>query len=227
MILAFDTSAAHCAAALLSGERIVAEAHEEMTRGQGERLIGLLEEVLAAGGATWPDLDRIGVGTGPGNFTGIRIAVSAARGLALGLERPAIGVSNFEITHAALARPGERRHLVVLPARAGSFIQEFSDGRPTGAPALWTAGATLPALADPAGTVVIGDGGDLVAQALCEQLAPPAQVRPGSVAPSQVAPRIATMAARRDPRDCPRPTPLYARAPDAAPSRHAAPRLLS
>ncbi|MFV2034860.1 MAG: tRNA (adenosine(37)-N6)-threonylcarbamoyltransferase complex dimerization subunit type 1 TsaB, partial [Halocynthiibacter sp.] len=56
LTLGFDTSAAHCAAALLSGDRVLAEAQESMHKGQAERLMGLLEEVLAAGGAKWQDL---------------------------------------------------------------------------------------------------------------------------------------------------------------------------
>lgn len=97
MILAFDTSSAHVAACLLEGERVLTRV-EEMARGQAERLMPLLEELLAEGGASWADLTRIGVGIGPGNFTGIRISVSAARGLALGLGIPAVGVSLFQTT---------------------------------------------------------------------------------------------------------------------------------
>ena len=89
-ILAFDTSAAHCAAALLCAGKIEVRV-DEMARGQAEHLMPMLEEVLAAQGLTWADLDAIGVGTGPGNFTGIRISVAAARGLALGLGIPAVG----------------------------------------------------------------------------------------------------------------------------------------
>ncbi|MBY6067606.1 tRNA (adenosine(37)-N6)-threonylcarbamoyltransferase complex dimerization subunit type 1 TsaB [Leisingera aquaemixtae] len=96
LVLGFDTSAAHCAAALLRGDAVLASRLEEMSRGQAERLVPLLEEVLAEGGAAWAGLDAIGVGIGPGNFTGIRIAVSAARGLALGLEVPVVGVDGFE-----------------------------------------------------------------------------------------------------------------------------------
>ena len=95
-VLGFDTSAAHCAAALLSGDRIVAQTAEEMGRGQAERLFPLLEDLLAGAGIGWRDLGRIGVGIGPGNFTGIRISVAAARGLALSLDIPAIGVSSFD-----------------------------------------------------------------------------------------------------------------------------------
>ena len=109
-VLAFDTSAAHCAAALLSGDRILASTCEAMSRGQAERLMPLLEELLTSAGLTWQDLSRIGVGIGPGNFTGIRISVSAARGLALGLGIPAIGVSTFE----ALQSEGET--ILAVPA---------------------------------------------------------------------------------------------------------------
>ncbi|WP_424979741.1 tRNA (adenosine(37)-N6)-threonylcarbamoyltransferase complex dimerization subunit type 1 TsaB [Leisingera sp. S232] len=105
LVLGFDTSAAHCAAALLRGDAVLASRLEEMSRGQAERLMPLLEEVLAEGSATWADLDAIGVGIGPGNFTGIRIAVSAARGLALGLEVPAVGVDGFEARTAEGSLP--------------------------------------------------------------------------------------------------------------------------
>jgi tRNA threonylcarbamoyl adenosine modification protein YeaZ len=96
LTLGFDTSAAHCAAALLRGDRVLVSHSEEMARGQAERLMPLLQEVLAKAGVTWRDLTRIGVGIGPGNFTGIRISVAAARGLALSLDIPTIGISTLE-----------------------------------------------------------------------------------------------------------------------------------
>ncbi|MGJ8609613.1 MAG: tRNA (adenosine(37)-N6)-threonylcarbamoyltransferase complex dimerization subunit type 1 TsaB [Octadecabacter sp.] len=97
VILAFDTSGPYCAAALLKAGTVTTRI-EDMARGQGERLMVLLEDVLAETDTQWADLGAIGVGTGPGNFTGIRISVSAARGLALGLGVPAIGVSTFDTT---------------------------------------------------------------------------------------------------------------------------------
>ncbi len=100
LVLGFDTSAAHCAAALLRGDEVLTTRLEEMTRGQAERLMPLLQEVLSEADASWEDLDALGVGIGPGNFTGIRIAVSAARGLALGLDIPAVGVNGFEAREA-------------------------------------------------------------------------------------------------------------------------------
>ena len=116
VILAFDTSAAHCAAAVLCGQEIVAARIEEMARGQADRLMPLLEEVLAEVSITWQDLNAIGVGIGPGNFTGIRISVAAARGLGLGLGIPVVGVDGFESRSAPgvlPAVPAPRDHVYV------------------------------------------------------------------------------------------------------------------
>ena len=122
LILAFDTSVAHCAAALLWGDRVLVQRDEPMAKGQAERLFPLLEEVLAEAGKTWANLSAIGVGTGPGNFTGIRISVSAARGLALSLGIPAVGVSSFE----ALAINAPRPVLSLVDARRDQvFAQEL------------------------------------------------------------------------------------------------------
>ncbi|WP_323009157.1 tRNA (adenosine(37)-N6)-threonylcarbamoyltransferase complex dimerization subunit type 1 TsaB [Paracoccus sp. (in: a-proteobacteria)] len=126
--LGFDTSAAHCAAALLQGDRVLVQRHEEMARGQAERLFPLLEEVLAEAGAGWRDLSVLGCGIGPGNFTGIRISVAAARGLALSLGIPAVGVSATEAAAYGLPRPCR----VAIPARHGEVIwQDFGTGTAT------------------------------------------------------------------------------------------------
>ncbi len=124
-ILAFDTSAAHCAAAVLSGGRIVAEACEPMDTGQAERLLPLCEALLAEAGLAWRDVAAIAVGTGPGNFTGVRIAVAAARGLALGLGIPAIGVTRLQ----ALAHGHDLPVTAVADARRGEvYVQLLPDG---------------------------------------------------------------------------------------------------
>ncbi len=126
LVLSFDTSAAHVAAALLCGEEIVARKVEEMKRGQAERLMPLLEEVVSDGGKSFADLDAIGVGVGPGNFTGIRISVSAARGLALGLGIPAVGVNSFDAIEAGLDHPA----VPVVPGPRGQGYLSPKDGVP-------------------------------------------------------------------------------------------------
>lgn len=148
LILAFDTSAAHCAAVLVSGDRVLAGRDEPMARGQAERLLPLLEELLAEAGVSWTALGRIAVVTGPGNFTGLRLAVSAARGLALGLGIPVVGVSVFE----ALAgeQPGEVT--INLRDKRGALRQSFRDGKPLG-------GAEIVPADD---TPATGDRADLV-----------------------------------------------------------------
>ena len=67
-----------------------------MDRGHAEALFPMIEAVLAAAGASYSDLSKVGICTGPGSFTGIRAGVAAARGLALGLNIPAISVNRVE-----------------------------------------------------------------------------------------------------------------------------------
>ena len=112
LILAFDTSGAYCAVALIHGDTVLHKVNENMVQGQAERLMGLLIETLATESANWQDLSALAVGVGPGNFTGIRIGISAARGLALGLSIPAYGVNGF-IVRETLAKNGTT---VAIPA---------------------------------------------------------------------------------------------------------------
>ncbi|TDL81928.1 tRNA (adenosine(37)-N6)-threonylcarbamoyltransferase complex dimerization subunit type 1 TsaB [Palleronia sediminis] len=200
--LGFDTSAAHCAAALLSGERIVAHRHEDMTRGQAERLMVLLGELLQEAGAEWADLDRIAVGVGPGNFTGIRISVAAARGLSMGLGIPAVGVSTLDALGLGCARPC----VTSVDARGGKLYLAAEGGAPEMA-----ALDALPPLPD--GARVIGFEAARLAAACGGRPAEPAM---------PLAEAIARIGAAADP-GAARPAPLYIRAPDAAPARPAPP----
>lgn len=81
----------------MNGE-ITACRADDMARGQAEAIMDIIVDVLTTSDVTLQDVSRIGVGTGPGNFTGIRISVSAARGFALSLGIPAIGVNGFDAT---------------------------------------------------------------------------------------------------------------------------------
>jgi tRNA threonylcarbamoyladenosine biosynthesis protein TsaB len=119
-ILAFDTSAAHCAAVLLHAGQVAALQAVPMATGQAEALLPLLSCMLEEAGISFEQLDAMAVGTGPGNFTGVRIAVAAARGLALAFERPSIGVTTFEALADGLPRPCT----VALPAPRGMIHRQ-------------------------------------------------------------------------------------------------------
>ncbi len=222
-VLGFDTSAAHCAAGLFLDGRRAGARCEAMQRGQAERLIPMLEEVLAENGLAWRDLAAIGVGIGPGNFTGIRISVSAARGLALGLGIPAIGVSNFELL--AEGQPVEGL-LISLPApRGASYVQHFKNGAPTAAPELLSGDAIPDSLLIHRDSTLIGHDSARIAELLGIASRP----REIMLDPTKTGPLIAEIAARKlatagSPPA--RPAPLYVRPADAAPMRGAPPVIL-
>lgn len=183
-ILAFDTSAAHCAAALLDADGVLlARQGEAMARGQAERLMPLLEALLARSGLGWRDLGALAVGVGPGNFTGIRIAVSAARGLALGLGIPAHGISGFDAL--TLDRPD---HAAVLPAPRGQVWLR----RPGQAPELAATAPREVALAEMGDPAELAEAIARVALARPLPDAPPAPLylRPADAAPARDAPPV-------------------------------------
>ena len=116
-VIVFDTSDRYIGAALYRGKENILTKIEFMAKGQAEALMSFLNKLLEVSSLNWSDMSKIGVCTGPGNFTGIRMSVSAARGLALGLEIPAIGVTSFEAT--LYGRGNE--NLALLPANKGFY----------------------------------------------------------------------------------------------------------
>jgi tRNA threonylcarbamoyl adenosine modification protein YeaZ len=216
LILAIDTSAALCAAAVVEGDKVLAAASEEMGKGQAERLFPMIGEVLSAAGKVYSDVDAIAVCVGPGNFTGVRIGVSAARGLALSLSRPAIGVTRLEaLAHgsgapvvAAVAGPRGQVHAQVFDA-AGAVLTAIATGAPAEV-------APLLAAAKPAR--VVGASARALADLLGCAAGPSTDTAPPEV--------IARIAATRLAAPVPRPAPLYLRPADAAPAADRPPILL-
>jgi len=221
IILAFDTSAAHCAAAVLKDGAICVERLEPMERGQAERLMPMLEEVLAEAEVAWRDLDAIAVGVGPGSFTGVRIAVSAARGLALALGIPAVGVSTFEIMrgrHVGTTAPAE---IVSLPAPRGQvYVQHFQHGAPQSPPLVIDPAEPPANLQLSMHMNIVGHRATEIGRCF-EAFAQDAEI-------TEIARTIAWIAeAKLTPGETPeRPVPLYVRPADAAPPREAPPVLL-
>jgi tRNA threonylcarbamoyladenosine biosynthesis protein TsaB len=181
-ILAFDTSFGATSVAVrwseAAGERRLAEAQQGeplRQRGQAERLIPMLKEVMATTGLAFHELDRIAVTTGPGTFTGVRIGVAAARALALASGVPTVGVSSLAVmAHQAHERLGASRRqrllAVAVDARRDSvFIQLFPHRHhPVGPPqllALPAAAQCLLALAE-GDPIIVGSGARRVLRAL-------------------------------------------------------------
>lgn len=118
-LLAIETATEACSVALLCGERVVARS-EIAPRRHAELLLPMCEAALAEAGVARSALDGIAVGRGPGAFTGVRLAISAAQGIALALEVPVVPVSSL----AALAMQAQgdgAAILAVVDARMGEI----------------------------------------------------------------------------------------------------------
>jgi tRNA threonylcarbamoyladenosine biosynthesis protein TsaB len=139
VLLAIDTAAPRLALAVLNGERIDTLI-EDMATGQAERIFPALHELLARAGITYADLTRIVVTTGPGSFTGLRIGLSAARGLGLALNIPVLGIPSL-LAISLRGRPGEDVSVVLDARRDEEYYQYFSaPGVPDGEPAIMQKG---------------------------------------------------------------------------------------
>ncbi|MCB1426400.1 MAG: tRNA (adenosine(37)-N6)-threonylcarbamoyltransferase complex dimerization subunit type 1 TsaB, partial [Notoacmeibacter sp.] len=97
-LLAIDTAANLCAACLSDAETgaILGAEVLDIGKGHAEQLMDVIAQAMAEAGAQWPDLTRLAVTVGPGSFTGIRVGVAAARGLALALDLPLTGITTLE-----------------------------------------------------------------------------------------------------------------------------------
>ena len=95
IVLALDTALDRTAVAVSDGRRLAVSRSEAMERGHAERLLPMVEAAVLEAGITLSDVDRIAVTTGPGSFTGIRVAIAAARGLGIAIDRPVVGIDTL------------------------------------------------------------------------------------------------------------------------------------
>ena len=226
-ILGFDTATSAFSAAVWEDGRIAARRFEPMSRGQSERLMPMVREVLSEAGADFPDLDLLAVTTGPGAFTGLRIGLAAARGMALAGDLACFGVTTLDAVAAGVSETERQKAnvLVVLDSkRAEVYAQAFrSDLRPLSeAQALMPAdlaALTANGEGDADRVLVAGDGAGQVIQALKDK---------GIEAVLSTAPgvpdaaTVAAIAAERWSSDQPAEPlrPLYLRPPDAKASKN-------
>jgi tRNA threonylcarbamoyladenosine biosynthesis protein TsaB len=133
IVLALDTAAGACSAAVTRDGAVLASLSEPMTRGHQERLAPLVQQVMTEAGLEFAQLARIGVTVGPGSFTGLRVGLAFAKGLGLALSRPCIGVGTLEAL--AASDPGPGLTAAVIDAKRGQvYLQVFQDGAPVMAP---------------------------------------------------------------------------------------------
>ena len=221
-VLAFDTCFGACSVAVrretARGEVIVREEYEERTTGHAEALIPMIERVMAGALLAFKDVDRIAVTEGPGTFTGVRIGVATARGLALALGKPIVALSSLMVMalraeQLMRSRPPGQRLAVCVDARKGQlYVQMFGEnaGDAFGPPELLTPSQVLDRLAG-SPFIAVGSGAAAVLAAATIGATP--EVRLPSLEPH--ARMLAIIAPGLPIR--PKLSPMYLRAPDAKP----------
>lgn len=216
-LLAFDCSGPSCSAAVARGRRVLAARFEARPRGQGERLLPMIGEVLAEAGCGYAELAAVAVTLGPGSFTGLRIGLATARALALAAGLPIVGRSSFEVL-AAAARPelaaGERLLAAIDSQRGDLFLQDFdAEGRPLRAPFAAAPAAAAAALAGP--LLLAGSGAARLVEALAGSGVACRLAAQVLLPDAAVLARLAAGAPLPPPGGAP-PEPLYLRPPDTS-----------
>ncbi len=213
LTLALDTANDRIAVAL-EGEGKAAACSEAISRGHAERLFPLVDELLTSAGTDIDRVTRIAVNVGPGSFTGIRIAVAAARGLGLALGVPVVGIDALRLIAASLDEPADGPVLSAIDARRGEVYAALysSKGDVLEAPFAADAETVLARLGDRA-TILAGSG----AAILAHQAATSGRRVPSIDAMTATDPMaLARLGSIADPAIA-LPRPLYLRAPDAKP----------
>jgi len=216
-VLAIDTALEACSAAVLDTEEggILASESIPMARGHAEALMPLIARVMSEARLEFLELDRVAVTVGPGSFTGLRVGVSAARGIAVAAGKPAVGLTTLAAYAAPYIAADDVTPLVVaIDARNNQvYMQLFGNGGRTliQAKIAGVRDAMRAAVTGPAR--VVGSAAELIVAAW-----PPGERRP-TVVDAARAPTIDWVAqlGAAAAQALALPKPFYLRAPDAQP----------
>lgn len=211
-VLALDSATSACSVAALIDGRVAAVERADLARGQAEALLPMAERVRAAAGIPFAAFDRFAVTIGPGHFTGLRVGLAAARGLALATSRPLVGVTTLAAVAAAV--PDDELIATTLVValdskRAEPYVQAFhADRRPATSPVA----ALVPDCAHDLlqrdlgrAFLIAGDAGEVLARELAAR---GAAVRVSRASPHPDATAVAALAAAAPP-PAGFPAPLY------------------
>ncbi len=205
IVLALDTCLAACSVALMRDGETLGWLSEPTARGHQERLAPMTRDLMAGAGVGFADLDRVGVTVGPGSFTGLRVGLAFAKGLAFALGCPCSGVGTLE----ALAAGGGigAKAAIIDAGRGRVYIQLFDGAVSLSGPdilPLETAAARLIEVHGSAEVRLIGPGAELLAGVL-----------PGAIVQALAAPDPRAVARLAAEAQLTPPRPLYLRPPDA------------
>jgi tRNA threonylcarbamoyladenosine biosynthesis protein TsaB len=219
LILAIDTALDACSAGILDTDAGKLIAHESlpMKRGHAEALMPLIARVMKASSIAFAALDRIAVTTGPGSFTGLRVGLSAARGIALAAGKPAVGVTTLTAYAApVVSESGEQPVISAIDARHDHVYFQVVSGN--GSSLVWP---QLVSIEEALGASrfgapwLVGNAAEILRQRWPAQALAPFKVD------AQPAPDIAWvgwLGAAVSPDNAPA-KPYYLRAPDAKPQK--------
>ena len=228
ILLAIDTAGSACSVAVGRGGIVHAAERQTLRHGHAEALLPMIDRVIAAAGLEPAALDIIAAAVGPGGFTGIRVGLGAARGIALALRARAIGVTSFAAVVAALSGDPHRAEilLIALDSRREDFYVQLYDRRaliPLAAPQ-----AVLPdalanyvaAAVDAAPLLIAGDMAEAAVKALGRRAG--IEIAAGSAPDATGVLAAAWRQAESNPAGNPL-RPLYLRPPDVSLPKRRAP----
>jgi tRNA threonylcarbamoyl adenosine modification protein YeaZ len=197
MLLAIDTATAACSVALIDGDQLIDERHDLVGRGHAERLLPMIEALLGSGRP-----HSILVDCGPGSFTGVRVGLAAAHGLAIGWEIPLNGYSSLALLAVKVQ---EKEMASALVAGHGELFVQTFNGDPLAAADDLRSLAPAAAAQVISASVVIGDGAEALVQ--CRGYGRAIDALPRARDVRLLPPTLAQLP----------PRPIYGRAPDAKP----------